>query len=68
MWPITHEYRKGITDADYKKFSPNTLKEYKDISIGFFAACSYHPTAWDKTFESIRNCFCLLYTSPSPRD
>ena len=32
-------------------------KQYIDLDVGFYGGCSYHPTAWDETFRTLRNNF-----------
>ena len=43
---------------DYNKYKNQLKQPYInnpiDISVGFFAMCSYQPTAWDYVFLKIR--------------
>lgn len=56
MWPSTDEYYSMIQSARYRPYrdGDGMFKKYIDISVGFYAGCSYHPTAWEETFRTLR--------------
>ena len=57
-----------------KKYSNITLKKLKELKTGFIASCEQIKTRElaekivGLTIEIDQSYFCLLYTSPSPRD
>jgi len=59
MWPDKETYYNSMKNAQYIQFneSHRSQKKYIDLSVGFYGGCSYHPSAWDKTFESLREHF-----------
>jgi hypothetical protein len=59
MWPSSSEYYNTARLSEYKPFlkSDKNIKKYIDLSVGFFGGCSYHPSAWEQTFKSIRDNF-----------
>ena len=59
QWPSKEEYYATIQNASYKVFdeSHKHFKKYIDLSVGFYGGCSYHPTAWEETFASLRRNF-----------
>lgn len=59
MWPSSEEYYHQARAANYKPYehTDRSRKNYIDLSVGFYGGCSYHPTAWEETFASIRRNF-----------
>ena len=60
----------GITDKEYLQFLDLTYKYHKDSRKGYELIPDIQAgnVAIALGFESAKALFCLLYTSPSPRD
>ena len=59
MFKSNEEYVSEILRACYKFYedSDRPSETYVDMSVGFYAGCSYHGEAWAETFRSLRNNF-----------